>query len=130
FQAELFANRPDKCHITSVEILPQGPRGDNQCGAAHAIIKRTGAGARSNKVAVLLGNGDEIAGLDAELSHVISALCSYIQAQALPRATRPLEVGFFPAFRQLQHPGVHAVAGMDQNIMTKKIRRYSAAFAD
>src|SRR5262249_38284973 len=74
FQSKLFAGGPDKSYVTALKILAKRPGCRDQRGAANAIIKCPRRGAAAHQLVILLGNGDEVAGLDAESGNVFRAV--------------------------------------------------------
>src|SRR5262249_55475153 len=63
FKAELFTGGPDESYVAAFQVLAQRPGRRDQGSAADAIIKSARRGAASHQLVILLGNGDEVAGL-------------------------------------------------------------------
>jgi hypothetical protein len=78
---------------------------------------------------VLLGDRDEVALLNAELSHLLRAFRADIHAEHLALPARPLEIRLFPAFWQLEHSRMHAIGGMNERGMSEEVRQNAAALA-
>ena len=128
FQAQLFAGRPDKSDVAALQVGAKRPCGGDQGGAADAIIERARRGAAAHQLVILLGNGDKVAGLDAERGNVFRIARADIHVKHHALAARPLKAGLVPAFRQLQHARNHVRAGVDHGSVTQEICQHAAAF--
>src|SRR5262249_46406870 len=128
FKTELFTGGPDESDIAAFQVLAQGPGSGDQGSAPDAIIKGARRGTASHQLVVLLGNGDEVAGLDAQCGDVIRIARADIHVKHHALAARPFEAGPVPALGQFQYAGNHMSAGVDHDIVAHKICQHAAAF--
>src|SRR5450432_646858 len=126
-QAKLFTGGPDESYVT-IDFFTKRPRCGNKGSAAYSVIKGACAGTVAHQLMELLGDGDKVALLDAQLGGLFGIMGANVHMEHGARAAWPLKVGFVPAFRKFDHARMNAVAGVHKSSMTKEVSQYAAAF--